>query len=55
MGDSPGKTVLVVVLVILAVGAVIWSAMTFTKGPMDHTSLTTSQMREMDRKHSGLR
>ena len=50
MQGSPGKTILAVVLVILAVGAVVWSAMTFMKGPQSHSKMTPHQIWEMEQR-----
>jgi hypothetical protein len=52
MDDSPLKKIGLVVLVILAVGAAIWSVMNFSKGPMDHTNMTPREMIEQERRNN---
>ena len=51
MQGSPGKMIAIIVVVVLAVGAAVWSLMNLTKGPQGHINLTPEQMIEMERKN----
>jgi hypothetical protein len=51
MDDSPVKRIGLIVLVILAVGVAVWSAMRFTRGPQDYDTRTQQQIIDQARQH----
>ena len=53
MQTSPGKMIAIIVVVVLAVGAAVWSLMNLTRGPQGHSKMTPQQIYDMENRRAG--